>query len=61
MKLKIQLMYERRRDAMRKNLRKKHGLSEKSKAKLLPKTERLSVEPRTKETVCELKGLAKDV
>ena len=46
---------------MPKNLRKKHSRSEKSKTKLVPKAERLSVKPRTKDTVCELKGLAKDV
>ncbi len=46
---------------MPKNLRKKHSHSEKSKTKLVPKAERLSVKPRTKDPVCELKGLAKDV
>jgi len=46
---------------MPKNLRKKHNRSEKSKTKLVPKAERLSVKPRTKDPVGQLKGLAKDV
>ncbi len=46
---------------MPKDLRKKHSRSEKSKTKLVSKAERLSVKPRTKDPVCELKGLAKDV
>jgi hypothetical protein len=46
---------------MPKNLRKKHSRYEKSRTKLGPKAERRSVKPRTKDPVCELKGLAKDV
>ena len=46
---------------MPKNMRRKHSLSEKSKVKLSPKEERASVKSRAKDSVGELKGLAKDI